>query len=400
MILKKSKEILRGHILCNHCLGRQFGKISTSTNQRRGEVIRNLLRCIYPDLNSNLDLQKPCFICGDIFERSDNVINKINPEFEFNSFHLGTKIPEDIIRKEEMLKENFGLEYQENLKQELNRELGKQIGDIIRKEFKREKEDVTILLHPYDSKVEYLINPIFVYGRYNKLIRGIPQTKWLCRKCKGKGCSRCNRTGKMYDESVEELISPLFVEAAKGNDSSFHGAGREDIDVLMLGNGRPFVLEIKSPKIREIDLKKLETEVNAINEGKVFISGLTFVEKELVEKVKNTHLKKIYRAEISICLADEEKKKIEEFFNDREIYQETPNRVIHRRADKTRIRKVYKVLTSKENCTSLEIHCDGGLYIKELISGDEERTNPSIAEVLGKNINCVLLDVISIEEKV
>ncbi|HOG74288.1 MAG TPA: tRNA pseudouridine(54/55) synthase Pus10, partial [Methanofastidiosum sp.] len=92
--------------------------------------------------------------------------------------------------------------------------------------------------------------------------------------------------------------------------------------------------------------------------------------------------------------------KIEEFFNDREIYQETPNRVIHRRADKTRIRKVYKVLTSKENCTSLEIHCDGGLYIKELISGDEERTNPSIAEVLGKNINCVLLDVISIEEKV
>ncbi|HPA49326.1 MAG TPA: tRNA pseudouridine(54/55) synthase Pus10, partial [Methanofastidiosum sp.] len=84
MILKKSKEILREHILCNHCLGRQFGKISTSTNQRRGEVIRNLLRCIYPDLNSNLDLQKPCFICGDIFERSDNVITKINPEFEFN----------------------------------------------------------------------------------------------------------------------------------------------------------------------------------------------------------------------------------------------------------------------------------------------------------------------------
>ncbi|NYT14264.1 MAG: tRNA pseudouridine(54/55) synthase Pus10, partial [Candidatus Methanofastidiosa archaeon] len=169
---------------------------------------------------------------------------------------------------------------------------------------------------------------------------------------------------------------------------------------LMLGNGRPFVLEIKSPKIRNIDLQKLEKEVNQQNEGRVKISDLCFVEKEVVEKIKNTHLRKTYLAEIDACLTEEEKRKIEEFFVDRDIYQETPNRVVHRRADKTRIRKVYKVRTSKENCSSLEIYCDGGLYIKELISGDEERTNPSIAELLGKNIKCVLLNVISIEEKV
>ena len=40
MILKTSKEILIENILCNHCLGRQFGKISTSTNERRGKVIK------------------------------------------------------------------------------------------------------------------------------------------------------------------------------------------------------------------------------------------------------------------------------------------------------------------------------------------------------------------------
>ena len=400
MILKKSMEILGEHILCDHCLGRQFGKISTSTNQRRGQVIRNLLKVINPDINNSIDSQMPCFICDNIFERTDFILNILNPDFEFNSFHAGTKVPEEIIKKEEMLKEKYGLEYQESIKQELNRELGKKIGSIIGKEFKREKEDVTILIHPYGPKIEYTINPIFIYGRYNKLLRGIPQTKWLCRKCKGRGCPRCNRTGKMYDESVEELISPLFVNEAKGIDSSFHGAGREDIDVLMLGNGRPFVLEIKSPKIREIDLQKLEVEVNKVNEKKIRISNLCFVDKDLVEKIKNTHLRKIYHAEIDACLTDEEKEKIEEFFNDKEIYQETPNRVIHRRADKTRIRKVYKVRASNENCTSLEIYCDGGLYIKELISSDEGRTNPSIAEVLGKNVNCVLLDVISIEEKV
>jgi len=399
MILKKSKDILSEYILCDHCLGRQFGKISISTNKRRGEVIRNFLKYAYPD-TPNVTYQTPCYLCENIFERTESIIDQINPDFQFNSFHAGTKIPKDILKKEEMLKDKFGLDYQEGIKQELNRELGKKIGIFLGKEFKREKEDVTIIVHPYGSKVEYIINPIFIYGKYNKLIRGIPQTRWLCTKCKGRGCSRCNRTGKMYDESVEELVSELFLKEAQGIDSSFHGAGREDIDVLMLGTGRPFVLEIKSPKIRELDLKELEEQVNKINEGKVKISDLRFVEKELVETIKNVHMRKIYRAEIDVCLSDNEKQEIEEFFNDKEIYQETPNRVVHRRADKTRIRKVYKVLTSKENCTSLEIYCDGGLYIKELISGDEGRTNPSIAELLGKNVKCVVLDVISIEEKV
>ncbi len=400
MILKTSKEILGDITLCDHCLGRQFGKISISTNERRGKVIRNLLNCLNPELSTNFEKQKPCFLCDNIFERTEDIVKIISPDFEFFTFHAGTKIPEEIMKKEEMLKEKYGLQYQESIKQELNRELGKEIGAIIGKEFKREKEDVTILLHPYDSKVEYIINPLFIYGRYNKLVRGIPQTKWFCTKCKGRGCAKCGNTGKMYDISVEELISELFLKETKGADSSFHGAGREDIDVLMLGNGRPFVLEIKSPKIRDIDLQKLELEVNQMNEGKVRISGLCFVEKEIVEKIKNTHMRKTYLAEIDACLTEDEKKKIEEFFIDRDIYQETPNRVVHRRADKTRIRKVYKVLTSKENCSSLEIYCDGGLYIKELISGDEERTNPSIAELLGKNIKCVLLNVISIEEKV
>ena len=360
----------------------------------------NLLKSIYPELSSELKQERPCFLCGNIFERTEEVVRNISPDFEFFTFHAGTKIPEDILKNEEMLKEKYSLQYQESIKQELNRELGKKIGSMIGKEFKREKEDVTILIHPYESKIEYVINPLFIYGRYNKLVRGIPQTKWLCRRCKGKGCSRCGNTGKMYEESVEELISGLFLKEAKGADSSFHGAGREDIDVLMLGNGRPFVLEIKSPKIRNINLQKLENEVNQQNEERVKISDLCFVEKEVVEKIKNTHLRKTYLAEIDACLTEEEKRKIEEFFVDRDIYQETPNRVVHRRADKTRIRKVYKVRTSKENCSSLEIYCDGGLYIKELISGDEERTNPSIAELLGKSIKCVLLNVISIEEKV
>ena len=57
---------------------------------------------------------------------------------------------------------------------------------------------------------------------------------------------------KQYPETVEELISEDAIKLARGKGAKFHGAGREDIDVKMLGNGRTFVLEIKEPKIRNL----------------------------------------------------------------------------------------------------------------------------------------------------
>ena len=102
--------------------------------------------------------------------------------------------------------------------------------------------------------VSLQISSLFIYGRYKKLQRGIPQTKWPCQICRGKGCKKCNYTGKLYETTVEELIAQKALELTKGTDESFHGSGREDIDALMLGTGRPFVLEIKNPKKRNIDL--------------------------------------------------------------------------------------------------------------------------------------------------
>ena len=49
-------------------------------------------------------------------------------------------------------------------------------------------------------------------------------------------------------------------------DYKFHTGGREDIDVRMLGNGRPFVLEILDPKksysVSEDKLKEMEAIIN------------------------------------------------------------------------------------------------------------------------------------------
>jgi len=44
----------------------------------------------------------------------------------------------------------------------------------------------------------------------------------------------------------------------------------------------------------------------------------------------------------------------------------------------------------------LEILCQGGLYIKELVSGDEGRTMPSVSSLLENQAKTLELDVLNV----
>ena len=86
----------------------------------------------------------------------------------------------------------------------------------------------------------------------------------------------------------------------------------------------------------------------------------------------------------------------------KEINQNTPNRVIHRRADLCRNRSVHtaeleKTETPTFTMAFVKILCDGGLYVKELTSGDGGRTQPSIAGLLGIGAKVEELDVIDVQ---
>ncbi|MFQ6117178.1 MAG: tRNA pseudouridine(54/55) synthase Pus10, partial [Candidatus Bipolaricaulia bacterium] len=200
-------------------------------------------------------------------------------------------------------------------------------------------------------------------------------------------------------ESVEELISPPLLAAARGNSSAFHGSGREDIDARMLGQGRPFVVEIREPKIRTIGLKALEEEINRRAAGKVEVHGLKFTERETVERLKASRAAKLYRARVEFERPVGEgdfKRALEALVGP--IEQRTPRRVAHRRADRVRRRTVHEIngelLSDRE--ALIEVRCDGGLYVKELISGDEGRTSPNLATVLGVPAEIRELDVLEV----
>jgi tRNA pseudouridine synthase 10 len=80
------------------------------------------------------------------------------------------------------------------------------------------------------------------------------------------------------------------------------------------------------------------------------------------------------------------------------IMQQTPRRVAHRRADLVREKYIYKTDVKRltPNRFEIKIRCQGGLYIKELVTGDEGRTVPSVTEILKAKAIPLELDVLGV----
>jgi tRNA pseudouridine synthase 10 len=171
----------------------------------------------------------------------------------------------------------------------------------------------------------------------------------------------------------------------------------------MLGDGRPFVLEVMSPRVRNLDLHALEERVNASALPRVKVTLSAYVDKSAVEEAKsmkvnkNYRLKVIYNEDISI----ESLKSSLAALCDTEILQRTPERVAHRRADLDRKRRVFSAelieLNEANKYFVVTVRCEGGLYVKELVSGDNGRTRPSLAELVRQPLKVQELDVIKVE---
>jgi tRNA pseudouridine synthase 10 len=438
-ILEKALAMLEKHSLCDHCLGRQFAMLGTGLqNDERGKAIKLVLaleaqaltsskpeegvknlkvlaangfsetaRQVLRKMNkriSNKAVSKTCFLCDNKFEIVDGLVRKALPllkDYEYNTFLVGTELPTKVKEREDEFKAEFEINYGEDLRNEFGRAVGRKIAEATSKEVDFKKPEVVVLVNPLSEEIRLQVNPLYVAGRYKKLVRGIPQSKWFCSHCHGKGCEKCDWTGKMYPESVEEIIGKPVLDATKGAKTSFHGSGREDIDARMLGNGRPFAIEITRPKRRFLDLKKLEKTINRHGKGKVEVSDLKVADRDVVRELKKSESKqKEYHVlmEFEKRIAGKDLRLLKKKLTNAAIAQKTPSRVVHRRADLTREKYIYEVNIKKlaPKRAEMKIRCQGGLYVKELVTGDEGRTTPSVTEILKNKAKPLKLDVLNI----
>jgi tRNA pseudouridine synthase 10 len=246
---------------------------------------------------------------------------------------------------------------------------------------------------------------VFVEGRYRKLTRDLPQTVFHCPDCKGhprrrRGCEKCEGFGKLTRDSVQELVGWVLGKGFGTRKHKFHGSGREDVDVRMLGRGRPFVLELINPSVAQPDLAALETLVNERNEGRLEVEGLHFSEKDRVRVLKEGKHAKRYSARVRIDTGTLDSEKVGEALGQRvTLQQQTPSRVAHRRADKVRERwvELESVEPLEEGQFQVTVLTEHGTYVKEFISGEVGKTAPSLGELLGGlECTCEELDVLEI----
>lgn len=368
---------MEGFTLCSHCFGRN----------RRNRRVR-------------LGKDKECFICRGLFSEIGSLVSETAKKMkgiEWKTFSVSSTIPREVLIREEDVWDHGSLFHALSIKNGLNRVLAAEVSSATGRKPGMPNPDISIVFDFLRKKAMVTPNPLFIFGRYNKFSRDISQSKWYCRKCWGKGCSFCKGTGRMYI-SVEDILSAVFIPKANAKEASFHAAGREDIDARMLGDGRPFILELMEPKRRRLNLKKIEKEIN--KDRRVGVNDLMFVRKEDIPIVTNARFDKDYLATLKAGkkMSKKDLKKIKEL-EGCTIHQRTPTRVAHRRADKVRKRKI-KIIrpTIKKGKIHLLLTVEAGTYVKEFAYGDGGRTRPSISSVLGCKVECDKLDVLKVHD--
>jgi tRNA pseudouridine synthase 10 len=347
-VVKAVQAEIGRHRLCDDCLGRQLGKVDHGTNLERGRIMRETV-----EPRSEPVRPENCHLCEGLVDEYDDLAAEVQhalEDYEWNTFLVGTKAPKRVTQLEVDLLRLFPSVWIESFKAEVNREVGRRVEAATGKEAEFETPDMTVLVDPEFNTTEVQVRSVYVYGRYRKLARGIPQTRWPCRKCKGRGCEACDGTGQQYETSVEQLIASPFMEALEGKEHAFHGPST-----------KAEVVTLKEANWEKTYLISFDVEGGATNEELAGIAGT---------------------------------------LSGTVVRQRTPQRVAHRRADKERPRMVkHLALVDLDGATAkVEVRGESGIYVKELIHGDRGRTQPSMAELLGRPCSVVELDVLQVHD--
>lgn len=430
-----AEKVLLKYPLCDACLGRLFAKLGVGlsnsdrgysiktvlsmklhTQYTRGEVTRELFEKIAENAGSvvasvykklfNADLKsRECYLCQNMLSSQlyDNIAEKAIRELEkysVVSFLVGVSLDREVLNRELEILLECGLSYAESIKREIKREIGKIIRDKsgLKPDF-TDPDAIVMVTFSRDLKeynVEVEVKPLLLLGRYWKLARRISQIPWI---------TRCGV--KKYPLSIQEYVEKTLKDLFKASKILIHAAGREDVDARMIGSGRPLVVEIKAPFRRDLNIEFINKYINLIGgvPVKLYVEGAAPRKYIRLLKESSKRSSKVYR----ICAyspfkdVDEgELRKLEEMFNNTIVHQKTPLRVLRRKKrEHVRARRVYSVRATRITPRVFEalVHCEGGLYIKELVHGDQGRTAPSFTTALNKILIPVELDVLYVEEK-
>jgi tRNA pseudouridine synthase 10 len=360
--------IIRDHcmlVFLQHKVGLQFKPISD-----RKRLLKNVLTTI---LFNKLVPRN-----GAPEVRRMNIMRKPNPPMliEFN-FTEGEELASPKRKKRKFDREK------KNINQELTN---------ITTQFDFDKLSSTQTVPPprVESNVEVvtraLHEPIYISGNYCKFERDLPQSPWLIKSDDDEG-------EQENDSSVEDLIVEHLKPLIEPESHKFDSAGREDRDVRMLGNGRPFVVTMLNPKksltITEQDLALAQEKIN--HGGRISVHSLKLWHDNTRSKEMHAganEKQKRYRC-VVWCSGKITQEAVDQLSNVNElvIKQNTPVRVLHRRAAAIREKIIHSIRVVEklnDHYMVVDLMTSAGTYVKEFVSSDFGRTIPSMGTLIAQ----------------
>jgi tRNA pseudouridine synthase 10 len=361
----KNQSQLRFTPLCNVCLLRQFPNLLSGSNKQFNQKQIQVI-------DSN------CFICKGIMtsiHKSMDIVCSSLSEYQFETFVIGTRIDSSIIEREDEIRSKLKLKGGENIKQNFNRLLSSAVSQKLGKSVNFRDPDIELILNIHDNGIEVRSKSLFAFGRYTKLKRGISQ--------------KTSNYNEFNLISIENILSKKIIELSQANYINFTWIGGEDNNSLVSGEGRPFYSEIVNPKNRKLDPKdflNLDNDFVILNSFE-FLDSKPLTIPSFTVEVK-AHIK------ISPIPSKNSIKKLEDFYNDREVT------CVNRKGNRNNLKKVYSLSVEKIYKSKIvaNIHCDGGLTIRNLVEGGGY-VSPSISDILSGNIKIdkkVPFDIINV----
>ena len=371
-IIHQSKSILKECDLCDNCLGRFFiNSTHLSSGKRLGNKIRN-------SINSRSVTK--CYICKNLLSNADlyvKMMQNASMGYEFSTFTVGAILKQSIIERDDKLRSKFHLHGVDGIKTAVTRELGKKFVSKTKKRIDHLLADITFTINFKTERCNVKTKPIFLYGKYIKDKRGLPQKEESCQDCKGKGCIFCNNHGIVSFDSIEGKISKFLYEKFGTDQVKFTWIGGEDKTSLVMGNGRPFFAKLLSPKKRNVRLAKKSNldeimihalrKIDHIPNGSIQFKSKTKIVVSTKNNLSSNKLKKLKQltdAQIEITDSNKQYKK-----------------------------RIYKLKYKKHSLQSfaVEMEADGGIPIKRLVNGFS--VIPNISSILNTDCFCEKFDV-------
>ncbi|KAG0304676.1 putative tRNA pseudouridine synthase Pus10 [Dissophora globulifera] len=252
-----------------------------------------------------------------------------------------------------------------------------------------------LLTRPELESVEFSRESVYMGGRYLKFSRDVSQTPWTAG------------TQVLAELSVSGIICPAIKDAHRADDFKFVTAGREDANVRMLGDGRPFYIELinpREPTLSSEAIRQLGLHINTILPEKVQVRSLTAINAEDTKVIKEGEETKT-KSYSALCWTskpvDQAMIEAVNAYADKPFFveQQTPIRVLQRRAQMIRKKQIHslKAFPLEGHFLVVHLHTEAGTYIKEFVHSDLGRNQPSLASIIGCETDIMELDVLTVD---